>query len=430
MVDNDEKELFDVHKKLGELKIPATPYLYDIDAADPDRLAPGIRLCFLDIHIIDGVGVDNNSNFSAMNAFLSSLLSKNNGPYIAIAWTKDANVFEDFKKYLMNKERMGNCPMPIDVVCVDKNKTDEAICVIQDVLANNPDFQALVDWEDTVKQSAARTIDSLFSVSANANTSVNEILKGLGHSSIGHANFEGNVFMGVNESLIPILKDHQTHSVDASSIWNDLIRNPKDKLDLDTKHKIGPALNAHLLYEHRDVIPKNIPGAIVEIEYNNLREIFGELPETERAFLYNLICCRETEGQPNRTESKKFIKASLANESIKISWHLLELSPCCDYAQNKTPRSKYLIGVKIISSLETLNKCKKIGDSSHITPITALQGDDNLSRFIFCSNHVLTIAPEALNDFTCNYRMREQLFITLQNHYARHVTRPGLVAIL
>lgn len=425
IVDNTEQELSEIHQKLGSIKLPAIPYLYSVDE-EPERLNPGVRFCFLDIHILEGAGADNLSNYSAMQEFLSGVLSADNGPYIVVAWTKDKNIFEEFKAYLTDPDRMAECPRPIDVVCVDKFNPVEAPAVIDAVINQNPEFKALLDWERTVRQSAARTIDALYAVSYTTETEMNQIMKALGHSSIGHSNLEGNVFMGINEALMPILKDHQTHCLDASDVWDTLIDTPQDRIANATKGKIAPTLNAHLWYEYGEQIDRKMPGAIVEINHEDLKALYPEIGAEDIDLLGSMLRC---EKKTSHSDFMVFIEEAIREEKVQSTFHLLELTPCCDFAQEKVLRSKYLIGIKLRGEKKKLDKFKASNDSVYITNTVSLQGDDMPSRFAFCSNYVLTIAHNSLDSYPCNYRMREQLFTVLQSHYARHVTRSGLIEL-
>jgi len=412
IVDDIEKELFDIHNKLGlEIKIPTIPLLYSTDGEN-EKLSPGVRLCFLDVQLLEGHAIDSPNQFSAICSFLSSILAENNGPYIVIAWTKDPHVFDQYKAFITDRKRMGTCPIPIDVGCVDKANVEESSNIINMVIDRNPEFKALLEWESSVNKSSALTIDSLYSVSNKTSINIKDILKGLGHSSIGHSNLAANVFIGINEALLPILKDYQTNFIDTSTIWDTLFDHPETPISDKTKKILAPIINSHLLYERRTGICKKTPGAIIDIEYNTLKVIYSELPENILDF------------------AKKLIKSYKNTLPLVLSSVLVEISPCCDFAQNKVPRSKYMIGVKVSGDIHPDYELKCNGDSTYMSRIVTLQEENTPSFFMFSSNYTFTLNhTEIPGEATCNYRMREQLFIELQKHYSNHVTRSGLITL-
>lgn len=425
IVDDDKGELESIHKSLGELQIPAIPYHYNEDDDDNiEVLHRGVRFCFLDIHILVGaLSSDNKANFSAMQNLLSQLLAVDNGPYIAVAWTKEQKIFDEFKNYLMDSERMGNCPMPIDMVYVDKNSTQavkDAEREINKALNRNPEFKALLDWEKTVKESAAQTVDVLYKVSTEANVEVEKTLTALGHGAIGFSNFAENLFMGINESLLPLLKDHQSRHEGDKSLWENAITNPNDLIDGPTRKAIAPNLNSYLLYDQKMIKEAyHIPGVIIEITEKRLQNLYPSNNEEESigVSIADFLNIKD-----------KKIKPKI--KDLTLSWHLIEISPCCDFAQNKTPKQKYLLGLKIKGEESVLSKLKTASGSIMKTYTVKLDSDKGEpSLFCFSANHVAVLDNSWFSGESCKLRAREQLYAQVQKHYAQHVTRIGLIAV-
>ena len=60
----------------------------------PAQPLSGIRLAFLDMDII-GAGVDPKSKVAALANCMRRVIDRNNGPYVAIAWTKHPELVEE-----------------------------------------------------------------------------------------------------------------------------------------------------------------------------------------------------------------------------------------------------------------------------------------------------------------------------------------------
>jgi len=114
VIDDEETDGLEIVRALWKERVAS---LYFKDAkdvpAEPDRLF-GVRLAFLDMNIVGGVA--DKSKVAALVNLLKRILSPQNGPFLAVAWTQHKELVPEFDTYLFQQEM----PRPISIVTIAK----------------------------------------------------------------------------------------------------------------------------------------------------------------------------------------------------------------------------------------------------------------------------------------------------------------------
>lgn len=450
-LDEKNDELLEAVSCLSKMEDPinAIPVLFPMDLNGHDdegnmvraysvKNLKGIRLCFLDLNL-----TNNGGNFSReeLKQAIESILSPDNGPYIAIAWTscEDEATLREFKGFITDKKRMGNNYAAIDACAVKKPLGETQVVIdelqkqawneIGTILDANPQFKALIEWERTVRDSASDTISSLVSIASNKE-SLGNILKSLGHGSLGKINLAGNEFSAVNDALLILLKDRQASATSFNrDTWSLAITEPKESVDGRALSVYKNSLNYSLMIDTTGNLSKPIPGGVIVLddeEYNRLRNIYKELPEEILELAQEIV-------RPDT------IPPFGATPFPELKPVLLEITPICDFAQdNVKNRSKLMIGIRYaqIFNNSASGKCKPFTHSIETRYMKAPNIEKDF-KFSFSANWTLTIS---LNDLTTildrptgaqllDCRFREPLFNQIQRFYANHASRLGILEI-
>ena len=154
-------DLFDEAKPLIEtFGRKSIPYLYyDGSSVNlPDNPPEGIRFVFLDIELSGMEGLDDKTKASGLTARLLKIISKNNGPYVIVFWTKHKEIIE---QVIDNCKAKSIAPVVwLDMEkteCIDNNDGTYDIQKITDSLQEKllgvGAFHLYVEWENIVNNS-------------------------------------------------------------------------------------------------------------------------------------------------------------------------------------------------------------------------------------------------------------------------------------
>ena len=108
----------------------------------------------------------------------------------------------------------------------------------------------------------------------------------------------------------------------------------------------------------------------------------------------------------------------------RIKHIFLEVSPYCDYAQNKWKMSRLLSGM-----LWPFDFDRKIKKADFVYKPPVILWDDQLWRIVFDLRHFTSIVFDRLKDKTPLFRVRHELLVDIQSRLATHVSRPGVMFV-
>jgi hypothetical protein len=109
----------------------------------------------------------------------------------------------------------------------------------------------------------------------------------------------------------------------------------------------------------------------------------------------------------------------------KLKYILLEVSPSCDYAQDKWKLHRVILGVMWPEN--DLKKIKKTADYIYFSPIFEVEG--KIYKFVFDLRYLTTLSFGELKDKEPALRIRHDLLIDIQSKVAGHINRPGVICL-
>ncbi len=374
----------------------------------PDMPLDNVRIVFLDIELEGMEGVtEDKTKLSALANVISRIVTTKCQPYVIIAWTKYKELVSSLNGYLKELS-------PLFPLCIDKSecKTEKGefdIDKISEKLNKKIDefgsFKFFLKWQNISNKSSGKIINDISSIypfDDNWNNNTNKLLVKLAEAYAGKQIDNDNVWKYTMLSFNSLFIDIIENEIFTDNFDTDKNMDLPQQPDLDDINIIGEInRRLHISIENNNKpVPGNIYSSIenMGVDKKNLIEsIFnGDLNQFKK--------------KENLTEKSELIH--------------LEVSPFCDYAQNKWKRSRILSGVKWPEKYE--GNLKK-ADYIYKTPLVRI--DNNLYYFVFDIRLLTSIEIEKLNNVTSTMRIRKELLNDIQTKIAGHINRLGITSI-
>lgn len=153
VLDDSDEDALKIQRALalagiGSVLVPGAP-----DAVRPEDPLSGIRVAVLDIDL--GVGHDAASRVDHTMDIVRPLIDKENGPFVALAWTANDDCFEPFGRELRTPECR---PVPIAMIAKDlvpgpkeDDRSRALLGAIEAAIAQAPALEFANLWEQIVR---------------------------------------------------------------------------------------------------------------------------------------------------------------------------------------------------------------------------------------------------------------------------------------
>ena len=181
---------------------------------------PYVRVIFADLHLSGGPPGNHVQDFSTIGGLIEDTI-KPTGPYLIVLWTMYPDQANDLHRFL--RERLRDVAKPFAVRALNKNdhldpqgdvRSPEGLVVaIGQIIAEQPQIGALLNWEECVLSAAADAISSIVELAETArddrrlSEEVGRLFAKLAVAAVGKEHIEESRFRAVNEALLPILAD-------------------------------------------------------------------------------------------------------------------------------------------------------------------------------------------------------------------------------
>lgn len=437
-----------------------------------------VRLIFLDMHLDEAAGgaTSTKNIVSLLVAGISTIVAENNGPYAVMVWSKhDSQHLAELKDTLLNKNSVPCKPIAVlnmeKSLCfeaVSLNGTEKAEWKLKDegmvVIEQNlriqlelvDSFLILCNWENGIKNSAKQTVHALSMLFDNEKQKWNDNLKAcMARMAKAYAGktlemSDENIIRNVYYSMNSIVNDFngvetdymvksisgevhllQTKEGIAGNIIVSL--NHKDKeyiLSCDEKK--------YYIYEEANLICQNSERKKLfdrkNDNYDEVRAILCEMYWANISSVNSLLNVRnyilDQKRPGNIYESSQEIKEEMC-DAHKIDISLrgdvkgieLEISPICDYAQNKRKRYRILPGLEIPAGL--IEK-----DSSKYTYLTIpIMIEGKTRRILFDFRFYTSETTDYFDKKKPLYALGDELLQNVKEELSTHSVRSGIVYV-
>jgi hypothetical protein len=421
-VDNDISEINRITTAFNHLGVLCHTVLYNIGEAIPMKYT-GIRIAFFDINLSGGSPTGTNLYNVACDA-LKTIIPLDNGPYALIFWSLHANEVEGLKTYIREREQT-NIARPLVIDTIDKTTSTNPEVLISEIkrVLSKGSLETLLDFEDKAQKAASETLRSIFSLIPNGDLwgehaefeeNYGKVLSKMAIDAVGDKHARKNPKESIKNAILPIF-EHNLKKTSFDNSWDiPLAHLSKSEKVNYPENFITGELNAVYHLHKSDSFLKNTRGVVVQCLVSD-EECRRTLNVQPSQILNEFI--------PFRKEIRPNIKKPLREKTECV---FIEISALCDYAQQKTRISKYVLGLIYPIEAEELVDLNIRPDSLFRTPAFSI--DNQLYYIGFNFKYVLGIDVNDDKLGEVKFCLSESLTNQISNRYANYTSRIGIVS--
>jgi hypothetical protein len=432
IVDDAEDEVLDLVRVLW--KIGVAPLYVDPATLEKGALAQplsGIRLAFLDMDIV-GAGVDPKSKVAALANCLRRVIHKNNGPYIAVAWTKHPELVEELDSYIFP---IADIARPSAFVTMAKEECKDVGTLSQRIdaeLQKQCPVRMLQAWEESSAAASSEVVGELAAIASGKENGPKEWREGwqkamlrimyvCGREYAGESGMADGpaAFKAFCHSLIPLHGDRLESRL---AIPNPALAEiSKELLSDDSQMDCGTEAKARIntmLHCSFDGLGRPQPGSVYSLKSASLSSLFPDAA----AMIAPLL----SKGKSSDEEFRRHAE-EISAEVVPIA---IETSPSCDHAQGNIIVARLLGGFLV--PMETTKKFKSTLPQSfwRLAPVWfSVCGAEKAYALLVNCLVVSSCGLDALAKQAAMFRIRSQAFATLQVCFGSHAARPGMLLL-
>ncbi len=436
VVDDKEDEALPILKDLAQRGIPSAFFLGGSKAPVPVRQNPGIRLAILDMDL-GWIGATEAGKASSLAKFISNIFSPENGPYGILAWTSYPEIVEHLKKYLYAETSF---PRPIFTLCLTKDECSIKGKISAKLLSEKldprlADFTPLMlmeTWEEqsfcaatevtnTLSKMADCDAPDLDSWSTAWNKNFLNLMNILAKAEMEQNLDLNNCLSGFYNILNPLHADKM--ETKSATLVKTHKKKAKEIIAADGKNDLNQNANLNtMLHLGFEQLNQYSPGNLYIL---SKAKIPPELAKIDGILTELFIPVKDKTGKVKQEETE--ILFTKMKTQIKLI--ALEISAACDYAQKHIYLARFLGGILIP---ETLIKHIRHNDLflNNFGPICLnIEGSPSVYYVCLSARHFVTLDIEKAQKLRAVAKIRSQALAVLQDWFAQHAGRPGMVWI-
>lgn len=409
VVDNNPVEALPLIASLSKSGHPISFFSGKYDDL-PQDCVPGIRILFLDMVLVEGTDSDPVIATAAVKSVLDRILSKNNGPFLSIAWTKVPEYAEELKKYFV--ERGFHFPIiPLNKIdCKEPGTGDFELDLIYSkitkAIVGYESLGFFTCWENITHDSAMVTVNQIAELEEftdDWNDKMKFIMLKLAQSYMGkHLNKTNSCKIVTNSlfSLSGAFTDNLHILIGKDECLKNIVLDFSSVDKEDNPEAIGMINSKLHLTEIGDHEP--MPGNVYDSHRTqkvHLDELFSDCKKTKYAG----------------------VKQEIKQKSRQI---VLESTPVCDYAQKKHKAYRLIPGILCPSEFS-----KHIKNAQFIYRSPIIKYEGSLYNLVFDFRFFTSVSLNALDNSKWLFRIKQELLVDIQSRLSSHVNRPGITAL-
>jgi len=407
----------------------------------PQKPIAGVRFLFLDF-VLGTDGQSYKNKISTLMGAVKGVIAKDNGPYVIFAWTKhnqpQDDLFSAFKKAIMNDK---DFPKPVFIIDLEKNKYMNNLRLIdkrlKEVFNDKNILEILFHWESNAR-TALRDVVKLLTNMSRPEVSSDESFDD--YSSKWNSELEKH-FCKIAEMVIGrnnIKKDKKIliaaqlaltypfHDCLEKRVWADSekFKNLISRIfnHLSKRHTLGERaiLNTAFLLNCLDLGKILQPGNIYLVPdvYKTFKCTQKKCYVNKARLTKNMIAKTFFNGELKTYGNKK----ELLRDVVPV---LMEITPECDFVQNKWKCAKLVFGVLWPQEHEKQLKSPQKTNTLFISSPLLIRYRNKNYCMAFNSHHLLTLDFSVFKDIVPAFRARKEYLVDIQHWFSSHISRPG-----
>lgn len=459
IVDDDSEEAAPLINALSSMGIGCLWFTGDAEGL-PQEPVKGVRLAFLDLRLISGVGDEPRHYISAAISVLGKIVRSENRSVGIVCWTKHEEDVQALESLLHGE----GSPIKPAFLLVLENKMrimqsiDTLAQEIRSTLKGMPGYSLLWQWEQAAHDAATSATDLLLDeVEGDDEDALLLLLAGLVHAGAGEETVSDSACLAHLFGSLTLLQQDRLEDYTRTVLHEDslaslrpivkAIRKKKQALPEPAKARLNRVIMSSqpsscslvaspgALYCWR---AKDMKGSLACDLGLDVGDLMNDIEpswkkDARHKEISNIV--KQLERGNNQLEELRRQKRRLSNRKRQIKRSclpaLLEVSPPCDYYQAKQSVTRFLGGILIP---------EKAQDVIAVSPqlrmflkqlpgidIPALEGVWKLilnARFLF---GIRRFPGKKLPAPIC--RLRSHVLVDVLAWLAAHSARPGFVAV-
>ena len=325
-------------------------------------------------------------------------------------------------------------PVPVNIECIDKTdflksdlSEDEGLYSKICQLIHDSPINLLYDLEKKANQAVTNTINDIHSITLDdacswqkPNNNLKKTFIKIAESTIGRKHIKNRLGEGIISGLNPMINFHMEQLISNQS-WNDLFPiNDSEiqsiSLDSEKKYKLNT------IFHINNNANRCERGSVYACSSDLINRYIGKKNEPNDWIRQLINFKLELD-----TEEKAQVQNIIKNSQIIA----VELSPACDYSQNKNRLLKFILGIKTNEIDDRL--LSTIPAYSFFPKILMKPRDDSEQTFqlIFNFNYTISLpkplsvnTDESIGDLL--FSLKKDYMDMLTTKYANHISRIGI----
>lgn len=447
IVDDQQSELDRLSKAFLNIGLGCRTFKYEKIYDSP---LENVRLAFFDVDLgekfIDTNGltpeeIEEQATpiYNDLAYALNQYISKTNGPFALIFWTKNKPLINGFKKYIDNPDRgYSDTAKPFLIDCFDKNELLETENVLPKLkqLFTEDKIKFYFELEENARLAGSKAVNKLHSIIPKDNKwsenyiyfeNIDKVLSKMAVNVLGYDYAKEKPIKGVYEGLSQIILSEFLNSekeINPSELMTTLI-NSENQNDIEFPDKIiASKLNTIFHIDNSTGFEKMERGGVFTIKLDSLKP--GQFKPSYHFSLSGYFKDLE------KLNTELFFrinadKVILEKIKSRIEFIAVEISASCDYSQNKMRNNKFILGLltpKVDNNNIDLNS---IGKSILYKDIPSFYYKDKEYSLYLNLNFVFSNSDLEFIDEP-RFILKKELVDMIGNRYANHVSRIGITS--
>lgn len=442
IIDDQEKEVSDLKSLLDSKQIYSGHHLPEVLLKEKIKLK-NRKLIFLDL-FVDEAKATLTDQLSLIRNIFKNSIGNDFGSYGIVLWTKHSEHFEEFKEKFFKSYKMYD--LPLFIVPMNKSKYlkdgfDEIFSDLDNILLNNPASNFFMCWEIAVNKSKDQSIRQIYDL-VNIDQDENLIYvlfhlarnyTGIPYENLKGYNLEHDALKAFSDLLMGNINNFPKVNYGLFSTWKDIEycgnENNTQDLSYSVKNFIPHStdnkeirLNKVILTkkEKKEKHAKNIGDLeneirIIQSKVNTVLLFDNSNLDKSTVFPGNIY--KILDGQ------SPFIMDNIPEGSVSVA---IEITPPCDFSQNKFTRRRLISGFYCDYNK---GKLSKINGDNYYKEIWPVWLDDQIKMIVFDFRDFGSINETDLKNpakYDLFLKAKNKMFADILQKLSSHTARLGL----
>lgn len=437
VIDDKPDEVESLLQMLNKNGLAYNYYKGDDQTQLPETPLKGVRLLFLDF-VLGTDGQPDNTKISTLMNVLKKTVSVDNGPYIILAWTGHGELLDLFKQNIVQSR---DIPTPMAIINLEKrecmNDLPKIERTIKQKMNDKQILEILLEWEAHAKGASCEVIKVLSDISK---PDIRQAQSYDQYSSEWNSKLERHIYRIAESALGKNTKPGRDMLTAAQFSFTELFR---DQIETGIRNETQPFRQlTRKIYSHKDNGYSPSEQAYMNTSFLLIKGGVGRKLEPGNIYkltdVFEKIKCERKDCYYNKTRLtkqeivKEFYKGDIKNYPRKkplvrkVIPVLIEITPECDYSQQKWKNARMVMGVMWPESLEGgASPKEKLRSGEFIYSPIPVEYAGEIYHLTFNAHHLFNVSFKLFGSVTPMLKARKEFLVDIQHWFSRHMSRPG-----